>query len=62
MKIRKKKVFVTPAGDLYIVQCVEFKANQYVYQYEFPLKCKPSFSAMLGGSPKSLGMRCIGAL
>lgn len=61
MKTRKKKVFVAPEGDLYVVRIIEFKPNQYVYEYEIPQK-RGVFEAMVANSPKSLGMKCVGAL
>ena len=62
MKISKKKVFLSKDGDLFVVQRIEYKPAQAVYEYNFPLKKNKKFTAMLGASPKSLGMKCLGAL
>jgi hypothetical protein len=61
MKIRNKKVFVNDIGEFFVTQCFEYKANQYVYVYEFPLGKNKKFSALVGASPKALGLKCAGA-
>jgi hypothetical protein len=61
MKISKKKLFVSKEGDLFISQRIEYKPAQAVYEYELPIKGRVQ-TILFGGSPKSLGMKCIGAL
>lgn len=62
MKISKQKVCVSATGEMFLVTRLEYKPAQAVYEYEFPIKKNKNFSTLVGASPKSLGLRHIGAL